>query len=215
MKKTKILIFGKNSFIGSSLYSKLKSHFTVNIANYKIQKLNKIKNYDFIINCSTNKNYTKIKYLQKNDFDLQIAKKIKKEKTHLIFLSSRKVYRPGPNLNENSKIECKKHYERNKYISEKAISKIKKSNLTILRISNLIGYKKKSKRSIHNTYLDTLLKEVRNGKNINNNNAYKDFLDIKTFSKIIYLIIKNKVNGIFNVSIGKKIYLNFKIFLKL
>ena len=38
-------------------------------------------------------------------------------------------------------------------------------------------------------------------------NEYKDFLDINTFSKIINLIIKKKVFGIYNISMGKKVYL--------
>ena len=41
-----------------------------------------------------------------------------------------------------------------------------------------------------------------------NGKIYKDFLDINSFSQIIHLMIKNKLFGIYNVSIGKKIYLN-------
>ena len=40
-----------------------------------------------------------------------------------------------------------------------------------------------------------------------NQNEFKDFLDITSFSKIIDLIIKKKVFGIYNISIGRKVYL--------
>ncbi len=208
MNKTKILIFGKNSFIGSSLYFYFKKRHNVKIKNYESKFLKNLKNFDLIINCCNNKNYLEKKYSKKNDFDLQIAKKIKNEKTHLLLLSTRKIYNPGPNLKENSKIRCTNHYEKNKYITEKAILKIKKKNLTILRISNLIGLKIRKNRRLHFTYLDEFLSMISIKKIIDNQDIYKDFLDIKTFSKIVNQIIKKNIQGIFNVSIGKKIYLN-------
>ncbi len=208
MKKTKILIFGKKSFVGSNLFFYLKKNYIVKIADFNKKNLKNLKSFDYIINCSTNRKYLENRYSKKNDHDLQIAKKIEGDKTHLLFLSSRKIYKAGPNLRETSKIECIRNYEKNKYITEKEILKIKKKNSTILRVSNLIGFKKRSKRTIHNIYLESLLKRILDKKIIDNKDAYKDFLDIKTFSKIIHLIIKNKVHGIFNVSIGKKIFLN-------
>ena len=208
MNKTKILILGKKSFVGSSLFFYFKKRYDVKIKNYESKFLKNLGNFDFIINCCNNKNYLKNKYSQKNDFDLQIAKMIKNEKTHLLFLSTRKIYKPGPNLKEFSKIKCTNHYEKNKYITEKAILKIKKNNLTILRISNLIGLKFKKNRRLHFTYLDEFLSMISMRKIIDNQGIYKDFLDIKTFSKIVNLIIEKKIKGIYNVSIGKKIYLN-------
>ena len=208
MNKTKILILGKKSFIGSSLYFYFKKNHDVKIKNYESKFLKNLGNFDFIINCCNNKNYLENKYSKKNDFDLQIAKKIKNEKTHLLLLSTRKIYNPGPNLKENSEIKCTNHYEKNKYITEKAILKIKKKNLTILRISNLIGFKFKKNRRLHFTYLDEFLSMISMGKIIDNQGIYKDFLDIKTFSKIVNQIIKKDIQGIFNVSIGKKVYLN-------
>ena len=76
-----------------------------------------------------------------------------------------------------------------------------------MRISNIIGYKKYNPRKIHNTYLDFFVSKIKKGELISNQNEFKDFLDINTFSKIIDLIIKKKVFGIYNISIGKKVYL--------
>ena len=59
----------------------------------------------------------------------------------------------------------------------------------------------------HYTYLDYLISKVEKGELILNKNEFKDFLDINTFSKIINSIIKKRVFGTFNVSMGKKVYL--------
>ena len=208
MKKIKILIIGKNSFIGSNLYSFFKKKYSTKIASFKDNLLKKLDKYDYVINCSSNKNYIKNKYNEKNDFDLRIIKKIKGTNTKFIFLSSRKIYLPSPNIKENSKKKCINNYEKNKYITENKIIKLHKKNLIILRISNLIGYKKNNLRKIHFTYVDYLLKIINEGKIYENGKRYKDFLDINSFSKIVQLVIKNKLFGIYNISIGKKIYLN-------
>ena len=41
-----------------------------------------------------------------------------------------------------------------------------------------------------------------------NGKAFKDFVSIDKFSEIIHLSIKKKLYGVYNLSIGKKIYLN-------
>ena len=41
----------------------------------------------------------------------------------------------------------------------------------------------------------------------NNKNFYKDFITVKKFSEIIRKLLKANVHGIFNVSIGEKIFL--------
>ena len=127
--------------------------------------------------------------------------------TNFIFLSSRKIYKPKANIYEKSKIRCLNNYEKNKYITEKKIKKIKGNKSIILRISNIIGFIKYNPRKIHHTYLDYLINKTKKRELILNQSVFKDFLDINTFSKIINLIIKNKVFGTYNISIGKKIYL--------
>ena len=208
MKKFKILIIGKNSFIGSNVHYFLKTKYSSKIQSFKENIKKKLHIYDYIINCSINPKYIKHKYDEKNDFDLKIIKKIKGTKTKFIFLSTRKIYFTSPNIKENSKKSLLNNYEKNKYITENKINKLHKKNSVILRISNLIGLRKKNTRKRHLTYVDYLIKMLNKGKLCKNNRRYKDFLDIGTFSKIIYLVIKNNIFGTYNVSIGKKIYLD-------
>ena len=204
--KKKILIFGKNSFIGSNLYTFLKNKHVVKIKSFNSKSLINLNKFDYIINCSINKKYTENAYTEKNDFDLKIVSKLDKN-TNFIFLSSRKIYKPKANIYEKSKVRCLNNYEKNKYITEKKIKKIKGNKSIILRISNIIGFKKYNPRKIHHTYLDYLINKTKKRELILNQSVFKDFLDINTFSKIINLIIKNKVFGTYNISIGKKIYL--------
>ena len=204
--KKKILIFGKNSFIGSNLYTFLKNKHFVKIKSFNSNSLLNLNKFDYIINCSINKKYINNTYSENNDFDFKIVKNLN-ESTNFIFLSSRKIYKPKANIFEKSKIKCLNNYEKNKYITEKKILKIKRDKSIILRISNIIGYKRHNPRKIHSTYVDFFISKIKKGELILNQNEFKDFLDINTFSKIIDLIIKKKVFGIYNISIGKKVYL--------
>ena len=204
--KKKILIFGKNSFIGSNLYTFLKNKHFVKIRSFNSNSLLNLNKFDYIINCSTNKKYINNIYSKRNDFDLKIVKNLD-ESTNFIFLSSRKIYKAKSNIYEGSRINCLNNYEKNKYITEKKILGIKKNKSIILRISNIIGFKKYNPRRSHHTYLDYLINKVKKGEFILNQNEFKDFLDINTFSKIIDSIIKKKVFGIYNISMGKRVYL--------
>ena len=204
--KKKILILGKNSFIGSNLYTFLKNKHFVKIKSFNSKSLTNLNKFDYIINCSINKKYINKIYSKNNDFDLKIVKNLDKN-TNFIFISSRKIYRQKANIYEGSKIKCLKNYEKNKYITEKKILKIKGNKSIILRVSNIIGFKKYNPRRIHHTYLDYLISKIKKGELILNKNDFKDFLDINTFSKIIDSIIKKKVFGTYNISIGRKVYL--------
>ena len=208
IRKNKILIFGINSFVGCNLYNFLKKRHYVSIKKYSKKNLKIINNYDYIINCSIHSDYIVKKYSKKSDFDLNILKNLKNNDTKYIFLSSRKIYKPKSNITEKSKIECHNHYEKNKLITEKKILKIKPNSSIILRISNLIGYRKKNPNKVHKTYIDYFLEQISKNVLIDNKRNFRDFLDIDTFVKIIDEIIKKKILGIYNISIGKKIFLN-------
>ena len=152
--KKKILIIGKKSFVTSVLKNNLKKFFFLKIVNFenflKIKK-NYLTSFNHIINCSLNRRYVTKKYDVKNDFDLIIAKKIKSYDIRYIYFSTRKVYKLGNNLKENSVKKPKSFYSKNKLITEKKLFSILKKKVLILRVSNLIGYSKTlSSRKIHN-----------------------------------------------------------------
>ena len=210
MNKKNLIIVGKKSFIGSNIYKLLKDKTKISIFNIKEflrLKNNFINNYNYVCNCSVNKKNVFEKYKSKFDYDLKIADKIKNLNTNYIFLSSRKVYKPKFNIKESQKLEPVDIYARNKIITETKLKKKLKSKLLILRISNVIGIKKfKNPRQVHKTFFDNYL-EISKKDKLNKKfyNEYKDFISINQLSKIFLLILRKKINGIYNISLGKKI----------
>lgn len=209
--KKKILIIGKKSFIAINLYKNLSKIFLIKKISYEnFLKLDskKLNEFDVIINSAIKKNY-KIKiYNIKNDIDLQIAKHIQKLNIKFVFLSTRKVYKIGDDIKENSKTHPLSNYSKNKLKTEKKLLHLIKDKVLILRITNILGNitNNKKKRKIHNTFIDQFFSNIKRGFIYNNYNNYKDFLSINQFSKIVELLIKKDAYGIYNVSAGKKVY---------
>jgi len=211
-KNIKLLIIGKYSFISQNLYSFLKNKIRINIVSFeKFKILNDkvLSKYDYICNCSITKNYNNHKYKSKYDNDFFIAQKIKNLKVKYIMLSSRKIYVPKSNITENSKKRASDNYSRNKLITEKKLFEILKEKLLILRISNLIGKLNniKSNRKISDTFIYKFY-EFKNNKAIYYKDHFKDFLSIEQFCKIFYKILQHKLVGIYNVSLGEKVYVS-------
>ena len=210
--KKKIIIIGKNGFIGSNLIKLLKKKFDIKSYDYRKflnVNLKFLLDVDYVINCTSNKQYVNKKYSKKNDFDFQISKKIKDLNCKMIFLTSRKIYKLGDNLNESSKLKPNCNYSKNKLHTEKILLKNLKNRILILRISNLIGINKfrNNNKKIHKTFIDSFFLNVQRGIIFNNEKNYKDFLSINKFGEIIEKLINKKVVGIYNISLGQKVYL--------
>ena len=206
----KILVVGKNSFLALGIFEKLNKKLDIVSINYNVAKKknsNFFKKFQFIINCSINKNYVRNKYNLIYDFDLFLANKIKFLNCNYIFISTRKVYRPKFNITELSPTIPIDNYGKNKLITEKKLQQILKDRVLVLRASNIIGLKKKSKMRVHKTFLDHFCKNIEKNKVILHKNSYKDFLSISQFVDIVFLLIKKNANGVINVSLGKKVYL--------
>ena len=165
----KLLIIGKNSFLGSYLNLYLKKYITIKKISY--EKFNNIslasiKKYSHLINCSIHPKYHKNRYNSKYDIDVNIAKKLKDTNLKYIFISTRKVYKEKYNTKENDKIEARCSYSKNKIITEKQLFILLKKNLIILRVSNVLGLKKnlKNKRKIHELFLDNYINFIKKKK---------------------------------------------------
>jgi nucleoside-diphosphate-sugar epimerase len=212
MENKKLIIVGKNSFIGSNIYQSLNKTKKIKIVSLK--QFLKLKNhiidsYEYICNCSDNKKKLNQKYKKANDFDLIILKKIKDLDIKYILLSTRRVYLPKFNIKENSKIKSLDIYSSNKLKTEKILKKKIKSRLLILRVSNIIGIKKNKKyRKVHKTFFDNYIDIIKSNKKIKYVNLFKDFLSIDQFVKIFNIILEKKIIGTYNLSLGKKIYIS-------
>ena len=208
----KILIIGLKGLIGSNLFNYFKIK-KLNVYQLSFESFIKNKNrhfdkFDVIINCTSNQKFIKNLYQDRNDNDLIIAKKILHSKTKLVMLSSRKVYKAKFNINELDKKKPNCNYSKNKIISEVSVRKILANRVLILIISNIISYPNINKRKLHKTFSDIFFEMAKKGFIYKNNKVYKDFISIKKFNQIVLELIKKNSFGLFNISLGKKIYLN-------
>jgi len=208
----KILIIGLKGLIGSNLFNYFKIK-KLNVYQLSFESFIKNKNrhfdkFDVIINCTSNQKFIKNLYQDRNDNDLIIAKKILHSKTKLVMLSSRKVYKAKFNINELDKKKPNCNYSKNKIISEISVRKILANRVLILIISNIISYPNINKRKLHKTFSDIFFEMAKKGFIYKNNKVYKDFISIKKFNQIVLELIKKNSFGLFNISLGKKIYLN-------
>ena len=208
----KVLLIGTKGFIGQNLLKFLKKKHTVtgvNFDKFLSIDLNKLKSFDVIMNTSISKKYAYGKYSEKHDRDRLICNKIVNLSNKYFIISTRKVYKAGVSLKENSNLFFKNFYEKNKYKTETICAKLIQNRLVILRPSNIIGLKKSSKFAVHKTFLDNFRYFKKKGTIPIVKKSYKDFITIKQFSKIVSKMIEKKdiCKGIYNISINKKIFL--------
>ena len=210
-KKIKLLIIGRRSFIGTNLFRILKNKIYVKKINYNdfllFSKAELIK-FNFIVNCSLHPYYVKKKYKRKFDFDYHILNIVKKLNINFIFFSTRKIYYPKFNITEKENLRPQDNYALNKLTTENLIKKILPNNYLILRISNIIGLRSIPNNKSHNLFIDNFIFYVRNKFIPRYEGVYKDFISIEQFGKIFLLILKKNLKGIFNISLGRKIFIN-------
>jgi nucleoside-diphosphate-sugar epimerase len=201
--KKKIAIIGNKSFIQDNLFEYLKKKFNVKKIKFQnIKKLN-LSKIDYVINCSSNKNFFDKNYEKKYDRNYILSTLIIKQNVKLIMLSSRQVYEPKINITEKSKIKPVNLYAKNCIKSEINCKNILNKRLIILRLSNIFGYEvgKKKKPSLVSIFISGL--KQKHVTFDNNYYLYKDFLPINYLSKYMYrILLKDNFSGILNVGSG-------------
>lgn len=207
----KILILGKKSFIAGNLFEYLKKKNLVTFKDFREIK-NKtnffFSDFDYVINCSIDLNYINLKYQNKYDRDYLIAKKIKNLKVKQVIFSTRKIYKSKLNSTEEDTKKPNCNYSKNKLKTEKKIKGLLKKKFLIFRVSNIIGLTKDNLNKKHKTFIDIFFQNIKKNIIFENGKNFKDFIYIKKFCEIVELSITNNIYGTYNLSIGKKIYIN-------
>lgn len=117
----------------------------------------------------------------------------------LIYFSSANIYdRETNEIDEDSKINPHNDYEKTKYLGEKICQNNWKGNLLILRLVNISGYSQKT-----DAIIPVFFRNAMRNKAINifvSSNKELQFLSSKDLCEFIAIAIKEKINGIYNLS---------------
>ena len=208
MKKKRILITGKNSFIGQSFInwmSNLKEQYFVEAISVRGEEW---KEHDFsvydcvlhlagIAHVSSNPKMEELYYKVNRDLAIEVAKKAKCSGVgHFIFMSTIKVY--GDNVNKTGTIGPKTKprptdfYGKSKLQAEEGINRICDQNFKVAIIRPPMIFGKGSRGNYPR--LSKLAKKTPIFPNIENQ---RSMLHIDNLCEFLRIIIKNNETGIF------------------
>ena len=212
----KILILGSSGLLGLNLFKFLSKKKEYKIIRFKRRKNKNLSNYffcknylkkkkiDIIINLSAitdvdecEKNFNKAK-----EINYKIVKNISRTISKnnldifLIQLSTDQFYNRFKNNSENY-IKLVNNYSKSKYLAEQEAIKI---NSTILR-TNFFGRSMNKKRF---SFSDWIYKKLKSQQKINlADDILFSPLSIISVCKLIFLTLKKKYNGIYNIGSKK------------
>ena len=218
-KKIKIGITGSTGILGTELIKKFQNKrydllkFRNDIASSKkVSDWIKKNQFDIIIHLAAivptelvKKNFKKAININVNGTKniIYAIKKYQKKKIYLFFSSTSHVYNFSKKIIlENAKYHGISKYGKTKIGAEKLLIKNGKNyNLCIGRIASLTSEKQKKY-----SFLKNIILKLKKGKKINfgNSNIYRNFIHPKDISNAIYLLIKKRITGIYNISTKEK-----------
>ena len=203
--KKKLLICGINSLLFSILKDCGIKNYDA-ISHKEIQNIN-FENYEVILLLSFDPKFYKERINITSSFEKNIADKIQLSGSHLIYISTSKLYENNKSkiLNEDIIINDDQIsiYAYNKKIIEEYFMINLNNNCTILRLSNILHSRKYGKN--RKTFMATFYKNLSSGFiNMPNNSFKKDFIDQETFKNVLMTIIFDYKSflGIYNIGSG-------------
>jgi nucleoside-diphosphate-sugar epimerase len=193
----KILVVGKNSFIGQN-FSNQSSN--IDLISHKEISTTDFSSYGTVFNCSISPDFRTKKYEEQNNIDFIVAKKSHENACHFVMLSTRKVYGQSDDLityTETSEIKPIDNYAENKYITE---NKIRNNfdNYTILRASNVFG-----NEHGRNSFLGFCLTQLKENDKIVfelSEQIKRDFILVDEVSRVLKIICDSRKTGTYNLS---------------
>ena len=195
----KILVVGKNSFIGNSLLN-VKDENQFYSISYNDLYDTDLTQFNTVVNCSLHPYYKKSIYHHGIDVDFDVARMAYKYNCHYVMLSTRKIYGTSKTLRmyyEFDKENPYDHYSENKLKSENKIISRFGDKVTIIRGSNLFG-EELGRPSMMGYFLNQLDKDGVIRYNINPITS-KDIIHVDDASEIISKVCVKKPVGIYNL----------------
>ncbi len=149
--------------------------------------------------------YTKKKNLDSTKELISYIEKIKLKGCKIIFLSSQAVYGKVivKKISEKNKIRPISNYGKTKLLAEKELKKIRENSVIVLRLFSIYGNGLKKQIIWDACNKMKLKKPIFKGTGL----EIRDFLSIRDLKKLVFSIIKMKINKyeIYNVGSGKGI----------
>ena len=207
----KVLIIGRG-LIGTYLNKVINDSKIIPSSN-AVNHILKNK-YDWVINCSYQKELDSRNFEINACFDSKVLKSLP-QNTNYVMLSSRKVYPSKYQWNANEKVKINENkiqdnYGKNKFLLEKlSYDLIGHERCLILRLPNIFGYSVngRSKKTFFYEMYDNLVKK-KYVKFDFNKHTKRDFMYANDLGLVINELIKRNANGIYNCGYGKPITCN-------
>lgn len=201
--KCRILIAGKNSYIGNAVGRVLEKSFAVWYSSYSDLDSVPVQASDVIINCCFDPDH----FVRPLDGGLGLEEKplllARNSGSRYVMLSSRAVYPTGlnPHLTETSRCSPTTIYGRNKLDIEAGVSGALGDRALILRLANVFGEEPPGRR----TFVSTALASLRGQGTIDiamEPNTQKDFVPVAFVGRALAALLKEGVGGVFNIGSG-------------
>ena len=203
----KVVIIGPDSYLATGLNAYLTDCHVQHLYFHNwSEHIAELKSADCVVNFSISPDFS-MKDVDVSDvLDVQIARELKDTKARFVFISSRKVYGSTDECvthEETDELKGIDFYSNNKIRTERALQEILQGNLTILRVSNIVG--EPVLRNGYKTFIGWICQSIAE-KGIlevtENEEAVKDFITKEFLHKNIASVIKNKIVGTYNLSAG-------------
>ncbi len=203
----KIIIIGETSYLAQGLQRAFPNDEVHTLFRPDLNKnASFFQSADVIINFCIHPDFYNRDFSVNEIIDTDIAKCIQGTKTRYFFLSSRKVYGKSKDIciySEEDPLIGTDFYSRNKIKEEKHLLSLLGDQLTIVRISNVIGAP--ILRKNYQTFIGWITSQMAKNHFLSvteNPKVIKDFITRSYLHKAFYALIHNDARGIYNIGSG-------------
>lgn len=200
---TAVLLVGKGSFLGRSLAAIADSRIALTALSHDAP-LDRVdfRRFDAVVNMTIDGRYRSQPYEAALDRDLAVARAAAGAGTHMVMISSRKVYglnAPFP-ASEDAPAAPTDRYGENKLATEAAIRALG-PEFTILRLANAFGYEP-GRSSFFGAALDRLKRDGRIVLDVAQS-VRRDFIPVEEVARVLADVLVRRPRGLYNLGAGQ------------
>jgi UDP-glucose 4-epimerase len=196
-------VIGRGSFLARSFSSRCGELALTAVSHRELDAID-FSRIDVVVNFALEPRYYTAPYSDEIDFDLAIAARIKKTRTHYLCLSTRRAYATADSwgASEASPARGDTQYGRNKVITETRLHDLLGARLTVVRLPNVIGYEYGGTRG---RFMESVLNSLKRYGCIYfdmSPRTRREFLPDTVFADAMLWFVGARPAGIFNLGLG-------------